>query len=236
MAKATFGSIRIPTPSKQQSNPKAYSYLRFSTPEQEEGDSIRRQLAVTKAYAKELKLELDESLRFEDKGVSAFRGRNSAEGELARFLECAQVGKVPAGSWLLVESLDRISRNEILLTGCLLPSLCRLACLAPWLPRSGAFLGCLARGCVCPDVLANPLPPFGHREILARLQKVGNDLARLGIASAREVVKEDPFQGRDNPAIEPVPRMAQLCNRLPELLGAEISRKGSSEDPVSLRV
>jgi len=114
MAKV-YRSIRsIPAPQKPQEKPKAYSYLRFSTPEQEEGDSIRRQISVTQAYAQELGLELDESLRFEDKGVSAFRGKNSAEGALATFREYVEAGKVPRGSYLMVESLDRISRDEIL--------------------------------------------------------------------------------------------------------------------------
>jgi len=101
-------------PPKPQQAPKAYSYLRFSTPEQQEGDSVRRQIAVTQAFAKELGLDLDESLRFEDRGVSAFRGKNSAEGALSEFLEYAKAGKVPAGSYLMVESLDRLSRDEVL--------------------------------------------------------------------------------------------------------------------------
>jgi len=105
---------RITLPAKPQQAPKAYSYLRFSTPEQQEGDSVRRQIAVTHAYAKELGLDLDESLRFEDKGVSAFRGKNSADGALSEFLEYARAGKVPPGSFLMVESLDRISRDEVL--------------------------------------------------------------------------------------------------------------------------
>ena len=34
-----------------ESRPKAFSYLRFSSPEQRKGDSERRQLAMAKAYA-----------------------------------------------------------------------------------------------------------------------------------------------------------------------------------------
>lgn len=91
---------------------KAYSYLRFSTPEQMRGDSYRRQSAMAEAYALQHDLQLDNTLTFHDLGVSAFRGRNlTADGQLGVFLEAIQKGVVPEGSYLLVESLDRISRQ-----------------------------------------------------------------------------------------------------------------------------
>ncbi|MEH6690625.1 MAG: recombinase family protein [Pseudorhizobium pelagicum] len=89
---------------------KAYSYLRFSTPEQSRGDSFRRQSAAARDYAELHGLELvDDS--FEDLGVSAFRGKNSETGALGRFLSAVEDGVVERGSYLLVESLDRISRQ-----------------------------------------------------------------------------------------------------------------------------
>jgi DNA invertase Pin-like site-specific DNA recombinase len=91
---------------------KAYSYLRYSTPEQSKGDSIRRQLELSQRYAKEHGLDLDESLK-PDRGVSAFRGKNKTEGNLGSFLEDVKAGRVPKGSVLLVESLDRLSREDI---------------------------------------------------------------------------------------------------------------------------
>jgi DNA invertase Pin-like site-specific DNA recombinase len=90
---------------------KAYSYLRFSTPDQMKGDSFRRQTELTRQYAEENGLELDDSLSFHDLGVSAFRGKNVDEGELGAFLEAVDKGKVKPGSYLLVESLDRLSRQ-----------------------------------------------------------------------------------------------------------------------------
>ncbi len=63
--------------------PKAYSYLRFSTPDQIKGDSLRRQTEAAKAYAKRHGLDLDESLTFRDMGISAFRGKDAVEGTLA---------------------------------------------------------------------------------------------------------------------------------------------------------
>jgi len=44
-------------------------------------------------------------------GVSAYRGKNSETGRLAEFKEAVRTGLVPVGSYLLVESLDRISRQ-----------------------------------------------------------------------------------------------------------------------------
>lgn len=89
---------------------KAYSYLRFSTPEQAAGDSFRRQSTMAATYAAQHGLILDDSLTFHDLGVSAFRGFNAEVGRLAEFKEAVQSGRVEQGSYLLVESLDRLSR------------------------------------------------------------------------------------------------------------------------------
>jgi DNA invertase Pin-like site-specific DNA recombinase len=93
--------------------PRAYSYVRMSTDLQLKGDSLRRQLEASAAYAATHDLELVDESRLEDIGVSAFKGANVAEGALGRFLDAAKAGKVPAGSFLLVESLDRLSRQEV---------------------------------------------------------------------------------------------------------------------------
>ena len=94
------------------SRTKAFSYIRFSTAEQSKGRSKERQLTAAKAYAVSRNLELDESLSFQDLGVSAFRGRNLEEGAaLGAFLKAVKDGLVPKGSYLLVESLDRVSRE-----------------------------------------------------------------------------------------------------------------------------
>ena len=94
--------------------PKAYSYIRFSSAEQARGDSLRRQTEAALAYAKQHNLDLDESLTFRDLGVSAFRGRHAVEGALAAFIKAVDNGKVEPGSYLLVENLDRLSRDRIM--------------------------------------------------------------------------------------------------------------------------
>lgn len=98
------------THSASQPRRKAYSYLRFSTPEQGKGDSFRRQTSMALAYAEKHGLDLDQELTFHDVGVSAYRGQNADAGRLANFLEAVQSRQVPQGSVLLVEQLDRISR------------------------------------------------------------------------------------------------------------------------------
>jgi DNA invertase Pin-like site-specific DNA recombinase len=89
---------------------KAFSYVRFSTPEQSKGDSFRRQTDLAARYCAQHKLELAD-LTLHDLGVSAFRGANSETGALGAFKRAIEDGAVPAGSVLLVESLDRISRQ-----------------------------------------------------------------------------------------------------------------------------
>jgi DNA invertase Pin-like site-specific DNA recombinase len=92
---------------------RAYSYLRFSSPEQIKGDSFRRQIDLSRKYAEKNNLELDESLTFEDLGISAYRSKNIKEGALKAFVEACDKGIVRIGSYLLVESLDRLSRDKV---------------------------------------------------------------------------------------------------------------------------
>ncbi len=92
----------------------AYSYLRFSSPDQRAGDSIRRQTSLAIAYAEEFGLKLDENLTYRDFGISGFRGENASSGRLGDFLTAVSAGLVPVGSVLLVENLDRLSRDSAL--------------------------------------------------------------------------------------------------------------------------
>jgi len=91
----------------------AYSYIRFSSPEQEKGDSLRRQLSQSEAYAQAHGLTLDDSLRLQDRGLSAFHGIHRIKGALGEFHRLVEQGEVKPGSVLLVESLDRLSREHV---------------------------------------------------------------------------------------------------------------------------
>ncbi len=102
-----------PTKSKNEpsdNKPRAFSYLRFSSPEQSKGDSYRRQTEAAEAYATAHGLTIDKR-SYRDLGISAFRGKNVEEGALGEFLEAVRLGIIPKGSILLVENLDRISRQ-----------------------------------------------------------------------------------------------------------------------------
>ena len=99
-----------PRPSNR---PKAYSYIRMSTEGQLKGDSLRRQVDRSRQYAAEHGLDLDETTTFNDIGVSAYRGKNLKQGALGSFLEAVRTKKIAKGSYLLVESLDRFSRDDV---------------------------------------------------------------------------------------------------------------------------
>ncbi|HZW13305.1 MAG TPA: recombinase family protein [Noviherbaspirillum sp.] len=91
----------------------AYSYVRFSTPVQLHGDSMRRQLDASRRYTAEHNLILDETLNVHDLGVSAFTGSNVERGALGKFISAIDEGRVAPNSFLLVESLDRLSRLPV---------------------------------------------------------------------------------------------------------------------------
>ncbi|EFH4119734.1 recombinase family protein, partial [Escherichia coli] len=92
---------------------RAISYMRFSTEKQIKGDSIRRQSKlVTDWLSKNPDYFLDESLSFKDLGKSAFSGKHLRAG-LGDFLTAIKEGLVKAGDTLLIESLDRLSRQDV---------------------------------------------------------------------------------------------------------------------------
>lgn len=93
---------------------KAYSYVRFSTPQQALGHSLQRQTDKAAKYAAEHGLILDTELNMTDAGVSAFRGKNATTGALGGFLRAVESGHVPPGSYLLIENIDRLSRDHVL--------------------------------------------------------------------------------------------------------------------------
>jgi DNA invertase Pin-like site-specific DNA recombinase len=92
----------------------AYSYKRFSSAGQIDGDSLDRQMEIARDwYNREiapLGIPLDES--FTDSGRSAYKGEHVGKhGDLGRFLAAIESGAVSKGSILIAENLDRISRQ-----------------------------------------------------------------------------------------------------------------------------
>lgn len=94
---------------------KVYSYVRFSSEKQSKGDSVRRQMELSERWATKHHLAIDDVPEFQDLGVSAFVGAHAKPTHgLGQFLEAVRSGRVTAGSVLLVESFDRMSREDVL--------------------------------------------------------------------------------------------------------------------------
>ncbi len=88
-----------------------YSYVRLSTEEQLKGRGKSRQLNMIEAYCKKHVIEIKEEM--EDIGKSAYHGDNLKEGAaLHKFLEAIKNGSIK-DPVLLVESLDRLSRQAV---------------------------------------------------------------------------------------------------------------------------
>ncbi|MDZ8759649.1 recombinase family protein [Escherichia coli] len=87
------------------------SYIRFSSEKQAKGDSLRRQSKMVTDWLKaHPEYYLDQDLSFRDLGVSGFTGKH-LKGGLGDFLTAIEKGLVKAGDTLLIESLDRLSRQ-----------------------------------------------------------------------------------------------------------------------------
>jgi DNA invertase Pin-like site-specific DNA recombinase len=94
----------------------AYSYVRFSHPSQAEGDSLRRQTVAAREWCERNGVCLDTATTLHDLGKSAYTGqhrKNPDRHALAAFLKLVEAGKVPRGSYLIIENLDRLSREHI---------------------------------------------------------------------------------------------------------------------------
>lgn len=91
-------------------NGQAYSYIRFSSKKQEQGDSVRRQTELAEQYAHANNLILSDK-NFQDLGISAFKEGNRPS--LGDMLEAIEKGQIEQGSTIIIESLDRLSRRGI---------------------------------------------------------------------------------------------------------------------------
>lgn len=90
--------------------PDAIIYIRFSTAQQEEGDSRRRQRDDCARFCKEKGLNVVEWV--EDLGRSAWRGDHLTYGNLGKLTERIRRREIPDGTVLVVEKLDRLSREK----------------------------------------------------------------------------------------------------------------------------
>ncbi len=87
----------------------AYSYIRFSSVKQEKGDSVRRQVDCISAFCERMGWPLVEQI--EDLGTSAWTGHHLSAGNLGQFAERVRRGEIKMPAVLVVEKLDRLSRQ-----------------------------------------------------------------------------------------------------------------------------
>src|ERR1700720_2685472 len=88
-----------------------FSYIRFSSRPQAQGDSERRQLEIAPRVAQSKGWTLDETLNAQDLGLSGYKGSNlkTIEG----IIKAAEQGSIPQGSVCIVEALDRLTRIKL---------------------------------------------------------------------------------------------------------------------------
>src|ERR1035437_5424369 len=84
----------------------AISYVRFSSRKQRFGVSVQRQLEETGDFCQRHKLLLDLSKSILDPALSAYRGDNTAKGNLATFIRGVKQKVIDMPVVLCVEALD----------------------------------------------------------------------------------------------------------------------------------
>lgn len=87
----------------------AIGYVRFSTVKQEHGDSRERQTLAARDFAERHGLVITEWV--EDLGVSAYKGDHLNSGALGKLTQRIIAGEIEQGTTIIVEQLDRLSRQ-----------------------------------------------------------------------------------------------------------------------------
>lgn len=154
---------------------RAFSYVRFSSKAQAKGESKRRQNEGAAKWAEQNEYFLDTSLTLEDLGISAHKGRNASHGALGAFLDAIDGDnrRIEKGSVLIVESLDRLSRQEV-------PEALEL------------FLGILRKG--VDIVTLSPTPEFFSKKTLDMTQLI---IAIVILSRAWEESAMKSVRGKD---------------------------------------
>lgn len=88
----------------------AIRYHRYSTKRQDKGSSLERQNENTQALCDAKGWTIVETL--EDKGQSAWKGDHLSVGNLGKLRKRIEAGLVPRGTFIVVENLDRLSRQD----------------------------------------------------------------------------------------------------------------------------
>lgn len=83
-------------------------YHRFSTPNQERGDSLERQARITSELCLQNGWTIIETV--EDLGRSAYKGHHLSKGHLGELTRRIELGLIPKGTILVAEKFDRLAR------------------------------------------------------------------------------------------------------------------------------
>ncbi|RPX43526.1 recombinase family protein [Pseudomonas aeruginosa] len=92
--------------------PAAYAYIRYSRAVQQTGDSENRQYTALELFEHTTGIAIAEVVY--DRGKSAFRGDNAKTGKFKEILDRIEQGSIHKGDFLVVESIDRITRQRVL--------------------------------------------------------------------------------------------------------------------------
>lgn len=93
---------------KEQQHKRCFSYLRFSTKQQEQGSSEERQLEIAEKVSQQKGWELVPEWNAADLGISAYTGSNKET--LEAIMQSVKTGIIPQGSVCIIEALDRLTR------------------------------------------------------------------------------------------------------------------------------
>jgi DNA invertase Pin-like site-specific DNA recombinase len=98
-------------PSAKASGKLAYSYRRYSSVAQTGNSSLPRQLEMAQEVCNEKGWTLIDLAP--DAAISGYKGLNRIKGSLGSFLKRVKQGEVSKGSVLIIEKMDRFSRDEV---------------------------------------------------------------------------------------------------------------------------
>ena len=146
-------------------------------------------------------LTLDESLR--DLGVSAFRGTNRAVGALRSFLDLVENGKVERGSYLIVESLDRLSREAVLDAAARLLDLIRAGIVVVTLADGQEYSEERLRADWTPLIVSITIMARAHEKSRIKGERVGAAWHRKRLAA----------RGEGRPTDAPMSELVAACWR-----------------------
>lgn len=92
-------------------NSVGYAYVRYSSIAQATGESVDRQISPLKQFTDETGVQIKEIIV--DEGVSSYKGKNVNKGKFKEILNRIESGVIRKGDYIVVESIDRITRQRV---------------------------------------------------------------------------------------------------------------------------